>query len=85
MSSRKIHRHEWLYAWHYARYDRRRGQISDFIGPQLRLAVRAVMKQGRDVLAARAVMQKSSGPKTAFIYTTDEFMASIRAHSRPAQ
>ena len=74
---RHIHRHEWLHAWHYARYDRRHGQISDFVGPLLRQAARAVMHQGRDVLAARASMQGACGKRTALLYTTAEFRAGL--------
>jgi hypothetical protein len=81
MSSRNIRRHEWLYAWHYARYDRRHGQISDFVGPLLRQAARAVMWQGRDVLAARASMQGACGKRTALLYTTGEFRAGLRARA----
>lgn len=80
--NRNIRRHEWLYAWHYARYDRRHGQFSDFVGPLLRQAARAVMHQGRDALAVRASMQGSCDPKAALVYSSAEFLASIRAHKR---
>ena len=79
---RHIHRHEWLYAWHYARYDRRHGQTSDFVGPQLRQAARAVMWQGRDVLAARASIHGTCSKRTALLYTTNEFRAGLAAHSK---
>lgn len=81
MSVRNIRKNEWLYAWHYARHDRRHGQISDFVGPLLRQAARAVMQQRRDVLAARASMQSACGKRTALLYTTDEFRAGLRARA----
>lgn len=55
---RNIRKDEWLHAWHYARYDRRHNQIPEHVGPLLRQAAKAVMRQGRDVLAVRAAMQR---------------------------
>lgn len=72
MNERNISKHEWKYAWHYARYDRRYGQISAFVGPLLRKAARFVMEgQSRDRLALRAAISTEplGGPRTAFLYT----------------
>jgi hypothetical protein len=66
---RNIRKDEWLYAWHYARYDRRHNQIAEHVGPLLRQAAKTVMRQGRDMLAVRAAMQRSCSPRTAFLYT----------------
>lgn len=66
-----VHKHEWQHAWHYARYDRRHGQISAFVGPELQRAARWVMEgQGRDRLGVRAAMHTSTSPRTAFLYTS---------------
>lgn len=74
---RHVHRHEWLHAWHYARYGRRHNSIPVLIGPILRDATRAVMHQRRDPLAVRQSMAKVCHPLSAVIATTREFRATI--------
>lgn len=74
---RNIHQHEWLYAWHYARYGRRHNSIQEHVGPSLRAAVRDVWRQRRDPLVVRQSMARTCNPLSAVIATHKEFRATL--------